>query len=1174
MGNVLHHVLLMLAVLGLGDAAMRLSSLITPGGLERLTVAVTLGAAAAVLQAVGLGLVSLGGDTYALLAATGLLWVASRALLPQPAISPLAELSGWWTGLGRAERLATSALAGVFLAVVAWLLRHPSIGFDGSMYHYPEVAGWIINGKPGSVLPVHYDIPFGYYPLTDEVALTWITGIARSWVPLYLWNPSMLVVLGIATWVTLRNLEVPKSVALLGCASMVSYPMMIHQLNEPHNDLPMLAWVACMAAFCTGAKRRPALLAPAIVAAGLALGTKPTPVVVVAALLCGGYLLARGRVRPIARWLVLAGAVAFAIGGVWYGRNVIDHGSPVWPFAEFSWGDPRPEFLALVKTRFVDRPVDTLDGRLGDYTEVLGGAWLMLAGTLVALVGALLARGLPTGLRRTLLFAAGTSVLAFGFWSLAPATGLPDTPRLFEPRGWPISTLRYLLPTMFTATVTVALAARAGRAARIAAQALLAVGLGWSLVADERLEFPISPAPRVVVGGAAVGLLLGLLVPAVLGAARRPQSPRRGGCGGRRRAGRGRDGAGEQRHGRAARRRAQLDRPGTGRRRLVREAGRARRGESADQLHRPLAGGPAGRRPLHPPTRAGAEDRLVRRGQEDRRRQLHGRLRPELPVQVRRHHAVPHPPLPGGSQAGVPRSAVHRLPALIEAAQPIEARAPAASRRTVAGIAIAGIALVYLATRLSFVDRFPYFSDEGTFALLSWEASQSKDDLFISMTIGHPPLHSWLGIPFIKLGFNPLIAMRLVSVTAGAVTVLVVGLLGRRLGGARVGLAGAALCVLLPFFVVHHGIGIIEPLVVALMVSALYLQYELARKPDLRVALLLGLVLAAAWMTKENTKPALVLLPLSLLCFDWSPAGRRERLRTWLLGVAIVGVLVVAAQLVLQSSSLYEALQRSARQPLLHRPIGARGADGPVRQLGHRLVGLPAALVEYISIPLLAAAAGGAVAAWRRDPRLVLLLAGWVCVPFLVSMCFSTFPFPRHIMYVVPPLLVLSAYGFVAGAEWVARALPGRAGVAVAALAVLLLLLPALRLDWRLLAHPATAKYPGKDDEQYVTGTGGGSPWPGVRDELRRRARGQQVVVLHPNANPERVQLLLGPDARYVFPRGDSPLARRAQFAITDRAAQPFVDEQSMALIRELGLRPVARFPRPRGGVVVTLYGR
>jgi hypothetical protein len=505
-------VALAFAVLGLGDASLRLASRVVPSGLERAIAAATFAAAAAVLSALALGLVSLGGDTYALLAATAVLFAAARIYLPTPAVSPLDELGRWWSARSLLGRLSAWALAGGFAAFVVWLLRHPSIGFDGSMYHYPEVAGWIVNGRPGSILYVHYDLPFGNYPLTDEVALTWLTGIARSWVPLYLWNPTMLVLLGAAAWATLRNLEVPRPAALLACAGLVVNPMMVHQLNEPHNDLPMLAWVACTAAFCSGARRRPLLLAPAIVAAGLALGTKPTPVVVVIGALAGGLLLARGEVRPLLGWLGVAAAVAAAIGGVWYVRNLFEHGSPVWPFTETSWGDPRPPFLHLVKTRFIDRPGATLDGRLGDYTNELGGAWLMLAGALLALAGALVARGLPRGVRRALIYVGVTSVLAFGFWSLAPGTGLPTTPRLFEPRGWPISTLRYLLPTMFAATVTVALAARVRGPVRALTLALLAVGLGWSIAADARIGFPITPAPRVLLGGALIGLAAGLIL--------------------------------------------------------------------------------------------------------------------------------------------------------------------------------------------------------------------------------------------------------------------------------------------------------------------------------------------------------------------------------------------------------------------------------------------------------------------------------------------------------------------------------------------------------------------------------------------------------------------------------------------------------------------------------------
>ena len=90
---------------------------------------------------------------------------------------------------------------------------------------------------------------------------------------------------------------------------------------------------------------------------------------------------------------------------------------------------------------------------------------------------------------------------------------------------------------------------------------------------------------------------------------------------------------------------------------------------------------------------------------------------------------------------------------------------------------------------------------------------------------------------------------------------------------------------------------------------SLYLQIEFARRPRLWLAGLLGVVLAAGVLTKLNTLPALVLLPVSLLCFDWSGPGRRRRMTRWLQGIAVVTAIVVAAYLLQRSSSYYVQLE-------------------------------------------------------------------------------------------------------------------------------------------------------------------------------------------------------------------------------------------------------------------------
>jgi 4-amino-4-deoxy-L-arabinose transferase-like glycosyltransferase len=490
--------------------------------------------------------------------------------------------------------------------------------------------------------------------------------------------------------------------------------------------------------------------------------------------------------------------------------------------------------------------------------------------------------------------------------------------------------------------------------------------------------------------------------------------------------------------------------------------------------------------------------------------------------------------------------------------------------RVVAGVT-AALVVAYLVTRVWFVDGFPYFFDEGTYATFTYEAAGSLSDLFLSFSIGREPLQIWLGVPLVEVGVGPLTAMRVVSVGAGLLTVLVVGLLGWRFGGGLVGLVAGGLCVVLPFFVVHDGIGIMEPLVTLVMAGALLLQLELARRPDWRVAVLLGLVLAAGVLLKENTKPALALVPLSLLCFDWSAGGRRRRLVVWVLGVGLAAVMVVAAELVLRSSSRYEQLLEFRE-----------GVFYTVRSLGDALaqpgVGWDAtwpvyrpALVGYVTLPLLGAALAGALLGLWRRPRPTLLLLAWVAVPFAVAVLFTTLPFPRHIMYVLPPAIVLMAYALVQAASWLARTLPAPAAAPAIIAAACLLLAPALRFDARVLADPATTRYPTNDDRQYVTGTTAGEIWPAVADAIRERARGRQVVILHPTADSNIIRFMLGTESRYEVVPGGSTLAPRAQFALYDQSTG-FVDGAAHSLARARGFVPVRRFSRPRGGAVLTLY--
>jgi 4-amino-4-deoxy-L-arabinose transferase-like glycosyltransferase len=381
-------------------------------------------------------------------------------------------------------------------------------------------------------------------------------------------------------------------------------------------------------------------------------------------------------------------------------------------------------------------------------------------------------------------------------------------------------------------------------------------------------------------------------------------------------------------------------------------------------------------------------------------------------------------------------------------------REPAVPPR-VAAAAVALLALAYLASRLAFATRFPYFLDEGTYARFTERAAQSYHQLFVSLEIGREPLQMWLVLPLVELGVNPLTAMRAVSVGAGLATVAVIGLLARRLGGDLTGLVAAGLAVVVPFFLVHHGIGIMEPLVTLVMASALLAQVELARRPSLRLGVVLGVVLAAAVLTKENTKPAIALIPVGLLLLDWDREGLRPRLRRWGGAVAIALAMAVAANVLMRLSAYWKELVAERSDPGLYtvRRVSDVLSD-PFSSWGAAWDAYGPAFAGYLTLPLAGAAIAGAVLGLRRRPRGTVVLLAWVLLPLVIALSFALGPFPRHVMYLMPPMLVLAAYALVEAGRLISARLAPRAAAVTCAAALALLLAPALVADARFLAHP------------------------------------------------------------------------------------------------------------------------
>lgn len=157
---------------------------------------------------------------------------------------------------------------------------------------------------------------------------------------------------------------------------------------------------------------------------------------------------------------------------------------------------------------------------------------------------------------------------------------------------------------------------------------------------------------------------------------------------------------------------------------------------------------------------------------------------------------------------------------------------------------------------------------------------------------GHPPLYSTYLALWSLVGLDSVTTHRVASGFLGVAAVVVVGVVGRRIGGAAVGLVAAGIVAIYPFMWINDGMLMSESLVVLIAAWVLFAAYAFIESPDLRRAMLFGLACAAGALTRTELVllfPLLV-LPLALLA---RTRPTRERVRL-VVAAGLVGTVAIA----------------------------------------------------------------------------------------------------------------------------------------------------------------------------------------------------------------------------------------------------------------------------------------
>jgi hypothetical protein len=485
---------------------------------------------------------------------------------------------------------------------------------------------------------------------------------------------------------------------------------------------------------------------------------------------------------------------------------------------------------------------------------------------------------------------------------------------------------------------------------------------------------------------------------------------------------------------------------------------------------------------------------------------------------------------------------------------------------------VAGLSVAYLVTRLVALTALPIFFDEtGHIRWAIWISQGQKIEKPWQYGKGLPIFANALLFPWAR--DHALWASRALTVLFGAGTLTGAVLLGRALGGARVGWLAGLFYVACPYALLYDRLALTDPALGMFAVFVALLSLRLAQRWRGRDGVALGLALALAVFAKA-LGALLFFAPAAAVLLI---APRRLRRPGPLVIAYLIGGALVA-----------HPLLRYFQVTATVRVAVSKSDAGLWERLAANLPLAASWLWRYWTMGLIALALIALAHAVRHRSRPVGFVVVFLALPVLGFAAVGDIWFPRYLVFLTGPFVALAAVGADALAAALARRWPGGAGRAGAVAGLVLALLPSARLDLELLRDPARAALVDLDRFQYVTG------WPsgyGVRDtiafvhaERARHPEGLTVVThsrtVRTTARALDLEFAYGDGVRVEDLNFDHPAAmpllaewaRERPTLVVIEPAQAKSRRPDPALFASLGGVVAARTYKPDGELCDEIY--
>lgn len=323
------------------------------------------------------------------------------------------------------------------------------------------------------------------------------------------------------------------------------------------------------------------------------------------------------------------------------------------------------------------------------------------------------------------------------------------------------------------------------------------------------------------------------------------------------------------------------------------------------------------------------------------------------------------------------------------------------------------IIIAFVLTILFFVLRLPnlvsqpIFADEAIYVRWAQVMKAEPTLRFLPLSDGKTPLFMWILIPFFKVFQDPLYAGRFLSILAGFGSFLGILILGWKFFNPKVALWSIFLLTVTPFFVFFDRMALVDSMLAAFSIWSLLLAMLLVKYQRLDIAMFLGFALGGGILTKTPGMFNLLVLPVSLISFDWKNKNRQIRL------IKTFGLLLLALGI---GFSMYNLLRlgsgftslSSRNQDYIFSPFELAGR--PLDPFIPHFRDISDWLPKLLTIPVLLLTLLGMVLSIIKRNKYALTILFWGLIPLMIQMALLKTFTARYILFSIIPLVVLAGW--------------------------------------------------------------------------------------------------------------------------------------------------------------------